>query len=201
MAVTRVTASLSDETKELQGNNDVYSGDVRAPDNHGDYGVTLGIYDDAGNVSVVNNSDIPALSVEVTLWRTPKTDWQSADRFNIEDYNRIKNNLVYLHEKAVSLWKPFEIEDAGEDIKSYTAYWQAEKFNIFERNLDKINSNIFTQNYGFAQQFYENGPFIRWDELNRIESAILSMNEILERQKLGLRRIPFRLGAFKEVRI
>lgn len=201
MAVTKVTASLAEETKELQGNNDVYSGNVRAPDDHGDYSVTLGVYDDAGNVSIVDKSELPALSVEVTLWHTPKTNWQPADRFNIEDYNRIKNNLVYLHEKAENLWRPFEIEDAGKDIKDYAAYWQAEKFNIFERNLDKINANIFTQNYGFAQQFYENGPFIKWDELNRIESAILSIDEILERQKLGLRRISFRLGTFKEVRI
>ena len=27
------------------------------------------------------------------MWQQPKTDWQSSDFFNIEDYNRIKGNL------------------------------------------------------------------------------------------------------------
>lgn len=27
------------------------------------------------------------------MWQTPKTDWKASDFMNIEDYNRIKNNL------------------------------------------------------------------------------------------------------------
>ena len=33
-------------------------------------------------------------------WINPKTDWTKNDRFNYSDYNRIKNNLNYLHEKT-----------------------------------------------------------------------------------------------------
>ena len=40
-------------------------------------------------------------------WVEPKTDWTKNDRFNLEDYNRIKNNLVFLNERASRLVKPF----------------------------------------------------------------------------------------------
>lgn len=134
-------------------------------------------------------------------WREPKTDWNSDDRFNFADYNRIKNNLQWLYEKAIVLWKPFEIVDMGADIKDYLSYWQVQYFNAWEQNLDIINQNIFTQDYGVTQRFFENGPFIKWDELNRIESATLAMRGILDRQEYGLKRMEFRLGAYKDVRI
>ena len=134
-------------------------------------------------------------------WLTPKTDWKSTDRFNFVDFNRIKNNFLFLHEKAQKLWHTFQIENMGEDILSYEAYWEVSKFNAFEKNLESINKNIFTQNYGYSKTFFENAPFIKYDELNRIESAILSMYKILQNQETALRKIPFRLGAYKEVRI
>lgn len=195
MAVTKVTASLEDETKALNKvNDDTYSGNMTAPLDSGIYPVSLSAYDDAGNVAVAT------AYANVSLWHSPKTDWKSTDRFNFEDYNRIKNNLVYLHEFAVSMWKSFNISDMGEDIREYTVVWDVDIFNLFESNLDVINKNIFTQDFGVSQRFFENGSFIKWNELNRIESAILSMNDLLERQKAGLRRLGFRLGSLKGVR-
>lgn len=43
--------------------------------------------------------------------------------------------------------------------------------------------------------------FIKYDELNRLEKACEKMKDIIERQTIGLRKIPFILGRFKEVRI
>lgn len=134
-------------------------------------------------------------------WNNPKTDWKETDRFNIEDFNRIKNNISWLHEKAVYLNRPFEIEDMGEDIVDYLSYWKVSSFNAFENNIESINKNILTKDYGTPQRFYENGAFIRWTELNRIESAILSMKNILDNHEKGLRKIPFVLGRFKEIRL
>ena len=134
-------------------------------------------------------------------WIEPKTDWKPTDRFNLEDFNRIKNNLAYIHDKAQRLWKRINIENMGEDMLSYELFWEVSRFNAFEKNLELINKNTFNRNYGQTQTFYENSPFIQYDELNRIESAILSIYEILKRQEMTIRRIPFRLGTFKEVRI
>ena len=64
-------------------------------------------------------------------WVEPKTDWKSTDRFNFSDYNRIKNNLIWLHAKSEELWKKFNIEDMGEDITSYATYWNVDMFNAF----------------------------------------------------------------------
>ena len=196
MAVEKVTASISDEETELQNIDDsTYTGSLEAPAEGGEYSLEVSAYDDAGNVSVISSE------VEVSIWHTPKTNWKSTDRFNFVDYNRIKNNLLWLHEKVSELHRSFEIEDMGEDITDYSSYWKVRYFNAWEKNLDIINNHMFTRDYGTAQRLFENGPFIQWTELNRIESAILNMRDILDRQEKGIRRLSFRLGTFKEVRI
>lgn len=201
MAVTNVTATLEDETKQMQSlPDDVYEADLTTPIISGDYSLEIKAYDDAGNVAIANAETNPDLLVHASKWHTSKTNWMPTDRFNFVDYNRIKNNLEYLHEEAVELWKPFEIDDMGEDIFDYVTAWKVKYFNAWENNLETINNIILTQDYGFSQMFFENGVFIQWDELNRIESAILSMKDILDRQKLGLRRLSVRLGNFKGVK-
>lgn len=192
MGVTQVNASLLGETQVLKNiGYDNYSGNLTAPIESGIYAVNVAAYDDVGNVRTATSY------VDVTLWHTPKTNWNETDRFNFVDYNRIKNNLLYLHQYAESIYNSFEMPDMGKDITEYTSFWDVDMFNLFESNLELINKNIFTQDFGASQRFFENGAFIKWDELNRIESAILSMNNLLERQKNGLKRVSFRLGQFK----
>ena len=134
-------------------------------------------------------------------WIEPKTDWTSQDTFNFLDYNRIKNNIAYLRERAVKLVKPFDIQDMGADMTSYAELFEAAKFNTLEQNLETINNNAYLKDYGTKQTFYDNGVFIAYAELNRIESATLDIYNMLGRQEIGLRRLAFRLGAGREVRI
>jgi hypothetical protein len=134
-------------------------------------------------------------------WINPKTDWTKNDRFNYSDYNRIKNNLNYLHEKTEQLVKPVDIGDMGEDITSYLTYWDVNVFNLFEKNLGAIAKASYGKDYGYSQTFYPNGAFIKYDELNRIESACIDIYNMLMAQEAGLRKIPFVLGRFREVRI
>lgn len=134
-------------------------------------------------------------------WTTPKTNWTADDRFNISDYNRIKGNLTALHEKAKQLYPCFQIADMGEDKSSYADYFYADEFNNFEQNLETINQNVFTQNIGTGQTFFDNGVFIQYGELNRLESGMLKIYEMLDRHKAGLLKMPFRLGNLKGVRV
>lgn len=134
-------------------------------------------------------------------WKEPKTDWAITDRFNYADFNRIKNNLLWLQEKANELYRSFEMADMGEDMTSYEEYYDVDYFNAFESNLDTINSEIYTQDFGVAQRFFENAPFIQYEEVNRIESATLKMRNLLLNQAESRRRIAFRLGTFREVRV
>lgn len=126
-------------------------------------------------------------------WINPKTDWNRDDRMNAEDYNRIKNNLVYLHEIGTDLYSSFSIEEMGED-KDAAGHYFASEFNTLEDNLESINRNTFPREYGDRQTFVDNGPFITYEELNRIEKAMLIMYETLDSQKKALGRLPMTLG-------
>lgn len=133
-------------------------------------------------------------------WIQPKTNWAVGYRFNISDYNRIKGNLNFLHERAEELYPDFDIINMGAD-KGYSDYPYAREINNFEKNLETINDKVFTQDLGVTATFYSNGVFIQWNELNRIESGILSIYEMLNRQEAGLPVLSFRLGGMKGVRV
>lgn len=130
----------------------------------------------------------------------PKTNWTKNDPVNIEDYNRIKNNLLYLHERAQLFYGDFSILDMGSDLADHEPMWDVDVYNAFEKNLEIINQHTFTQDYGITVTFYENGPFIRPEELNRIESATVSIKTVLDNLEAGLRRLPFRLGQYRAPR-
>lgn len=134
-------------------------------------------------------------------WQEPKTDWTARKPINYKDYNRIKNNILYLYNEATEIWGDFDIEDMGADMTSNKEGWKYRYFNAIESNIDTINNHIFTQNYGFRQTFYSNGPFIGFSELNRIESAILGMKQIIDGVKAGRVRLAFRLGAPKGLKM
>lgn len=135
----------------------------------------------------------------VMAWVAPKTDWTSSDRFNISDYNRIRGNLEYLHDYVEKLYTFFSMEDLGVDKQSYADYFYAREFNGFEKALEQINSTAYTQDIGTKQTFSDNGVFIDWNELNRLESATLKIYNLLERQENALPRMAFRLGNGKGV--
>lgn len=128
-------------------------------------------------------------------WMEPKTDWQENDRFFATDYNRIKNNIYYLWEKACEVFPRFSIQDMGGDINEESSRWDVSKFNAFEANLDTISTHTFPQDIGMRQTFYINAVFIKWDELNRIESMSLKIKGLIEAAAESRFRLAFRLGS------
>ena len=127
-------------------------------------------------------------------WQEPKTDWKASDFFNIQDYNRIKGNLNEIRTQALTLWPDFPFEEMGTD-KTYQDYgFYADEINRFEDNVDHICSGTFPFSVGEKQTFYENQPFIGWEELNRIEEACrLMYSNILSRIN-GRRKLAFLLN-------
>lgn len=127
------------------------------------------------------------------MWMEPKIDWKESDFFNVEDYNRIKNNLNEIKEKAFNLWKPFLFENMGAD-KTYQDYsFYADEINKFENNIEHICNNTFLFAVGYKKIFYDNQPFIDYIELNRIERACLIIYENMTGRKKGMKRLAFRL--------
>jgi len=133
-------------------------------------------------------------------WQSPKTDWVATDSFNIEDYNRIKNNLQSIYEESQDIFGEYSIIDMGDDMTDYSAYWRVEVFNAFENNLDTINQHMLNDDIGIKRTFYENGVFITYDELNRIESACLRLHRIIDGWYEGMTKLPFRVGAKREIK-
>lgn len=144
-------------------------------------------------------------------WITPKTNWKASydgageyleDFFNIEDYNRIKNNLLYLKDVANELFGNMPNVTVGQD-KHYPIAGSpdfdndnffADEINAIEDGLDAIDTAIGLFEHGDKQTFYENGRFIDYNELNRIESAELELHTYIMDSIAGKSRLAIRFG-------
>lgn len=131
------------------------------------------------------------------MWQQPKINWEAEDNVGCDDYNRIKGNLIFLRDLASTLYTDFGLEEMGKD-KGEEDYPYADEFNRIEKNLQIIANNTWGADYGESTEFYENGTFIDFAELNRIESASLSLYNQLTNQYEGRRMLAFMLGK-KEV--
>jgi len=135
-------------------------------------------------------------------WTTPKTDWHGStdadgvytgDRFNAEDFNRIKNNLQYLRDMAIKLYKEFTITSLGDD-RSQGDYFYADEINQLETNLSTINANTLNRSYGTAPTYMDNGNTMDYKELNRLEGAILSLYDNITNALSGRRMFTWNFG-------
>lgn len=126
-------------------------------------------------------------------WITPKTNWVSSDYFNIGDYNRIKNNLVWLQGMVNQVYPSMSISAMGND-KTHSDYIYADEFNLFETNLDAIKSWIVSLGIGNGILYSENAPTPDYNELNRIESAMLKIYDNLTGQIAGRPTLSFVLN-------
>lgn len=128
------------------------------------------------------------------MWQTPKTDWQESDFFNVEDYNRIKGNLNEIRAQAVILWPEFSLEDMGAD-KTYEDYsFYADEINRFETNVGRICAGTYPFAVGNQKTFYDNQPFIDWQELNRIEEACRLIYSNIQSRLNGRKILAFTLN-------
>lgn len=136
------------------------------------------------------------------MWQTPKTNWYGAvdangvysgDRFNAVDFNRIKNNLQYVRDLAITLYKEFDIVSLGDD-RTEKDYFYADEINQLEANLNTINNNTLKLSYGTAPTYVENGNIMDFAELNRLEGAILDLYDKLTNQSEGRRMFQWNFG-------
>lgn len=135
-------------------------------------------------------------------WVKPKTDWHgsvdeagvySGDRFNAVDFNRIKNNLAYLRELALTMYDKFDIVSLGND-RTPKDYFYADEINKLEQNLVTINNKTLRRSYGAAPNYTDNGNTMDFVELNRLESAILDLYNRLTNQSEGRRMFKWNFG-------
>lgn len=133
-------------------------------------------------------------------WITPKTDWDKASRLNARDYNRILNNLRMLEALVNAVYCTLALEEMGAD-KEYSSWYFAREFNVIERNLAAVNQAAFRKEIGGTKTFFDNGPFIDYAELNRIEGAALDFYETGIIHQKTLPRLAIRFGEMRGVKV
>ena len=142
--------------------------------------------------------------VEVTLTHrmlTPYTAWTiqydsegeyTGDFFNVEDYDRIKQNIEYLREDAYFLYGGFTLR--GMVAVTVEGYGYASTIDALDANLEAIAANTFRPPDMLpVKQWHGNQPPPGADDWNRIENTCLLLFEQFERQFACLPKLAFEL--------
>ena len=145
-------------------------------------------------------------------WETPKTDWAAmydesgvfiGDFFNVGDYNRIKNNLVIIRDLATQVMGNVPETPVGVD-KHYPINGSpnfdndnffADEINLIEDGLAALDNIMPFVDFGQKKTYYDNGRFIDYQELNRIEYAEAQVYALLTNSIAQKARLAFRLGS------
>lgn len=153
----------------------------------------------AGPLTVMTGGEL-----EVTLTHrmlTPYTAWAirydsegeyTGDFFNVEDYDRIKQNIEYLREYAYFLYGGFTMR--GMVAVTVESYGYASTIDALDANLEAIAANTFRPpDMMPVKQWRGNQPPPGADDWNRIENTCLLLFEQFERQFACLPKLAFEL--------
>lgn len=106
-------------------------------------------------------------------WKNPKTDWKETDFMTATDYNRLVNNLLFLKDYIAKVYPTSALDSMVS--KNVLSGNYAEEFNAIENNIERINSQSYNFPIGLKKQYTENDYLPTYDEINRIESALLQI--------------------------
>lgn len=126
-------------------------------------------------------------------WIQPKTDWVASDYFNADDYNRIIGNVTHLKAYLDALFVGLDISSMGEE-KHYLSLIYAREINAIESNVKLLNDNSYGFNIGETKTYKPNGKTFTYEDLNRLESAILRLYEMAQVHKDNLPHLAITLG-------
>lgn len=111
-------------------------------------------------------------------WITPKTNWTMNDVFSYTDYNRIRNNLLYINDKINEMYPDKqETLDLGEAKTGYTNEYRPSEFNAFEKALVSFKRAGINRNLGEPKTYQSNGDFANYNDFIRLEKSCLSWYE------------------------
>lgn len=124
----------------------------------------------------------------------PKINWKNGEVFSFDiDYERIKNNILFLYQLSKQLFLPFTLLD----IKSYATddLIYQDFFKSIDKNIDKILLHTFCRKSQIlGKEWLDNGFVFNADELNRIENAMLSLHTDYISAIQNMQTISFVLG-------
>ena len=133
-------------------------------------------------------------------WTEPKTNWTKDDFFNIEDYRRITNNIMYLKDFLDSLFYGLsDLQLMSEKNISEPIY--AREINDIENNIELLNIETYKLEIGDTKEYFPNQRTMDFNELNRIEKAMFDIYTKMKKHKELLTRLSFRLGNQKGLKV
>ena len=133
-------------------------------------------------------------------WTEPKTNWTKDDFFNIEDYSRITNNVMYLKDFLDSLFYGLsDMQSMSEKNISEPIY--AREINDIENNIELLNIETYKLEIGETKEYFPNQRTMDFNELNRIEKAMFDIYTKMKKHKELLTRLSFRLGNQKGLKV
>lgn len=133
-------------------------------------------------------------------WTEPKTNWTEDDFFNVEDYRRITNNIMYLKDFLDSLFYGLsDMQSMSEKNISEPIY--AREINYIENNIELLNIETYRLEIGDTKEYFPNQRTMDFNELNRIEKAMFDIYTKMKKHKELLTRLSFRLGNQKGLKV
>lgn len=133
-------------------------------------------------------------------WTEPKTNWTKDDFFNIEDYRRITNNIMYLKDFLDSIFYGLsDLQLMSEKNISEPIY--AREINDIENNIELLNIETYKLEIGETKEYFPNQRTMDFNELNRIEKAMFDIYTKMKKHKELLTRLSFRLGNQKGLKV
>ena len=153
----------------------------------------------AGPLTVMTGGEVAVALTHRML--TPYTAWAirydsegeyTGDFFNVEDYDRIKQNIEYLREYAYFLYGGFTMRDMV--AVTVESYGYSSTIDALDANLEAIAANTFRPPDMLpVKQWRGNQPPPGPDDWNRIENTCLLLFEQFERQFACLPKLAFEL--------
>lgn len=137
------------------------------------------------------------------MWTTPKTDWIATDYYNVSDYERIRDNILWLKDLAdnvvdantvITKTYTYSVPDLTEMAdKDYSDITFASVLNAIEDNFATINTN--THNIEDTRNTFEgNSAFYIYSLLNDIEEKIVTLHDYLLSDMVSMRKTQFTLS-------
>ena len=138
-------------------------------------------------------------------WITPKTNWTAESFINYNDINRIVDNLKYLRNLALKLYTSkiksvSVVQKYNFSFANYTDLY-SDEVNDIEDSLTSLNVGTLNYDIGVQKTYQDNGAYIDYVELNRIESAMLRLYTEMTYQHSNLDRLAFILGGERKFKI
>ena len=193
MANVEVIATMNNEDYELTKNNGLYTDTIVAPDK--DSRILVKAINDTGAYS----TRMTNLYVNMD-WLPPKTDWTAEDFVNFIDYNRIIGNIAYLRAYLDSLFIGLTEVSFG-DKKDVESLIYAREINAIEVALETLNLETYKFDIGETKEYMANRRTLDFNELNRIEGAILLLYQTMLAHKENLPKLALTLGGQKGFKV